>query len=713
MTQDSKRDLPPQVTLSDDLLPLDEEGQIIPHHLDGGGTTHWFAVVDNTEPEAEPYELRYFRAARADGGHVLHDSYPVMPLPDDDPGSAWPLPDLEKYLAAGDVYMAQQLARDIADNCGQEFPDPPDLPALNPQPEYYFGYGVGPNNEPSLEAVKTWMYGSERRFDTLTIAEYGMYEEARIDERELNQLRETQGLEAAMNLAERMAVTGGYLDPIRDDPRLFVEDGPADPFTTVREREIPDYGIGAISANGESFIEVVKSWGDGEYERLTIPQPSWEEAHLQATMAFALQANGDLQGAMNLVELAGIEAGVVDPQHDDPRLFTQGPPDPFTTNLERERAEAAIIREHQDDNAQILAPEARAEQFRKQFADSNYHLLEPVDPTVNYSFEVVAVDPWTLELAADKWWLEEDRHIGNQTQTLKTYPMESYEWEREAEREIAEMDREDLYRTYQEEGLEVAMRQAEGMAVANDELDADRTDGRLFRQGPPDRFTTAREVELLGLESVSVDESIRDITNDETQEMPAVLTPEPDSWEALIAAQTGDEPEPERHYWQMHYRPVETPEGERLGTALFVTDFPQLPPDFDDYVAENGIDDSVYPTEARTLEMAHFANEEEARKFDAEFRSYLVPDLLDGPELAPEVAKLEGLSGEWEDMNYNQIVDYMSGDRKIVREESEWHLHNPNAERDAHITAEGLYADLGQRSIATNMNEQASPDMEL
>ncbi len=151
MTQDSNRKLLPQVTLSDDLLPLDEVGEIIPHHLDGGGTTHWFAVVENHEPEAEPYELRYFRAARADGGQVLHDSYPVMPLPDDDPGSAWPLPDLEKYLAEGDVYMAQQLARDVADNYGQEFPDPPDLPALNPQPEYYFGYGVGPNNEPSLE----------------------------------------------------------------------------------------------------------------------------------------------------------------------------------------------------------------------------------------------------------------------------------------------------------------------------------------------------------------------------------------------------------------------------------------------------------------------------------------------------------------------------------------------------------------------------------
>lgn len=73
-----------------------------------------------------------------------------------------------------------------------------------------------------------------------------------------------------------------------------------------------------------------------------------------------------------------------------------------------------------------------------------------------------------------------------------------------------------------------------------------------------------------------------------------------------------------------------------------------------------------------------------------EFRSYLVPGLLAGPELAPEVAKLEGLSGEWEEMDYRSIVDYMSGDRTIVREVGDWHLHNPNAEREARDQFENL-----------------------
>ena len=72
---------------------------------------------------------------------------------------------------------------------------------------------------------------------------------------------------------------------------------------------------------------------------------------------------------------------------------------------------------------------------------------------------------------------------------------------------------------------------------------------------------------------------------------------------------------------------------KKLGTALFVTEFPQLPPNFDDYIDENGMDDSEYPTEARTLEMAHFADEKDAAKFDAEFRGYLLTGVSTGPEL--------------------------------------------------------------------------------
>ncbi|MEO8397578.1 MAG: hypothetical protein ABI700_31570, partial [Chloroflexota bacterium] len=428
-----------------------------------------------------------------------------------------------------------------------------------------------------------------------------------------------------------------------------------------------------------------------------------------------LRETNGLQAAMTLAEGMAVASGTLHDRRDDPRLFTDGPPDPFTTTLERERAEAHFIREYGDEDAQpltsvIVAPEAQVDRFQEQFADSAYRLLEPIDPNVNYSFEVMPADPWTMELTADKWWLENDGQVGHEGQTLKTYSLESFEWEREIEREVAAIDVENLHRTYQDEGLEAAMQRAEGIAVTNHELDPNRADGRLFTEGPTDRFTTARELQLMGFEDTPIDATIRDITNDETQELPAV-TPEPGSWDELAAQQTTDEPEAERHYWQMHYRPVETLDGEPLGTALFVTEFPQLPPNFDDYVDENGMDDSVYPTEARTLEMAHFADEKDAAKFDAEFRGYLVPGLLDGPELAPEVAKLEGLSGEWEDIDYRGIVDYMSGKRTIVREAEEWHLHNPNAERDAQMAA-GSYENSVREEEPPTV-ETASPDFDL
>ena len=41
-----------------------------------------------------------------------------------------------------------------------------------------------------------------------------------------------------MNEAERLTVAGDYLDGDRDDPRICFEDGPADPFTTHRAREL-------------------------------------------------------------------------------------------------------------------------------------------------------------------------------------------------------------------------------------------------------------------------------------------------------------------------------------------------------------------------------------------------------------------------------------------------------------------------------------------
>ena len=87
------------------------------------------------------------------------------------------------------------------------------------------------------------------------------------------------------------------------------------------------------------------------------------------------------------------------------------------------------------------------------------------------------------------------------------------------------------------------------------------------------------------------------------------------------------------------------------------------------------MDNSIYPTQARTVEIADFRTEAEARNFGDEFRKYLVPDVIDGPELAPDVAKLEGLSGAWVEINYNDIVRYRSGKDPVIRDQADWHVH--------------------------------------
>jgi ketosteroid isomerase-like protein len=670
-------------------------------HVDGGGTAHWFAVVERDEPEGDPYELRYFRALEMDDGSQRGDSYPVMPLPDDDPASAWPLRGLEMYLEKGDVYMAQQFAHDVADSYGQDFPEPLDLPALDPRPEYYFGYGVGPSNSPSLEAVKTWMVGAERRFDTLTINEYDSYEDAAVDEYILNTALATDGVEKAMNIAERWAVDNGYLDPKRDDPRIFFEDdAPDDPFTTHRERELaePQYSVGAISANGEHFLDVMKIWGatgsHDDYERLVIPQPTWEDARLQAETAFTLQANGDLQGAMHLVEQAGVDAGVIDPERDDPRLFTHGPPDPFTTIRQAELAQETEITLNDDFDTEAfdadvpgypalyreLAEEAEREReanamlegaawFEATFAKSDTELLQPIDDTVNYAVVVQDADPWTVELAVEKYWKEPNGYIGISSVTLDTYDPDTG-------RELAERDREALMLVHDERGLEGLMHKAELTAMEHDWLDADRDDPRLFRQGPPDRFETL------------------------AQQLEGETIPEPEAVE--------------NPYWRMETLPVNDPDGEPLGHALHMVVYPHIEHD------PERVGTPVMPEDEpfRMLEMAHFETTEAADRFGKEFNGYLMPGLLEGPELAQEVARLEGLPIEWKTLEGDDLTAYRNADLTLIRDPADWHPYNPNAERDARIATEGLYTDPIQGFVKLDEDEKpkvepVSPDFDL
>jgi hypothetical protein len=510
---------------------------------------------------------------------------------------------------------------------------------------------------------------------------------------------------------------------------------------------------GGVEDDGSPALQAVKSWREGgvdREQRLTIASYGMAAAlDVDLRELDEVRDGFGLQTAMNLAESMAVASGTLHDGREDARLFTKGPPDPFTTNAERERSVEVFIENAGELDTEELpavqpapssiyaewAADAQRQReanaslkgaawFEAMFAaNPEIELLQPIEDTVNYAVVVTDTDPWTTELVVEKFWRESNGFAGVDSLTIDTYDSDD-----EGEREVAQAARAALINIHEESGLESLMHRAELGAMANGHLDGDRADTRLFRDGPPDRFETLAyrlEGEINPYWNTSGERI--EIPPDETQELPAVTLervslldeadmaqPAPGSWDELLAAQSDEEPAREAHYWQMHYRPVETPNGEPLGMALFVTEFPQLPPDFDDYIDEFGMDDTVYPTEARTVEMAHFANEDDAKKFDGEFRGYLVMGLLDGPELAPEVAKLEGLSGEWQNMNYDDIVGHMSGRRTVVREESDWHLHNPNAEREAEAYSAGTPLLSDEELVPVEPDDPApAPDFDM
>ncbi len=549
--------------------------------------------------------------------------------------------------------------------------------------DYYFGYGVGPNNRPSLEAVKTWTDGMERRFDTFTIAEYGLWDEARTDETELQTVLKAQGLETALNRAERMAEAGGYLDPNRTDPRVFFEsDAPSDPFTTERERAMErmmpqegsiqtvDYAIDAIAANGASRLDVTKSWGeeDHQYERLLIPQPDWETAQANAETAHTLMDKGDLQGAMMLVELAGVEARVINPDRADPRLFTQGPSDPFTTireyemgisEMDTEPDTPMMVREKAHGSAIDREANAALEGsawFEATFEHSPNELLQPVNDRVNYAVVVQGADPWTEELAIEKYWKEPGGYLGMQSVTLNTYDSDDQHGHEQAHQE-----RDELLEVYDARGLEAMMHKAELAGMQNGWLDGNRADPHLFTKGPPDHFETLAQ---------QLEREINPYWNTDGEK---IQDPLPEA-----AA--------ENPYWRLDTLPVNNPEGEPLGQALQMVVYPGIESD-----PETTSIPAITPDQPfKLLEMAHFETTTAAEKFGQEFKGYLMPGVLNGPELAEEVARLEGLPVDWKTLAGDDLKAYQNDELTLTRHPSDWHLYNPHAEHDARIEAEGL-----------------------
>jgi hypothetical protein len=96
----------------------------------------------------------------------------------------------------------------------------------------------------ALYAEKSWVAQDASNGEyyegrtALKLAEGGQaeLESLKQTEQELNDLLDRGDLTPAMGRAEQLAVQNGFLDPRRDNPRLFAE-GPEDPFATRREAE--------------------------------------------------------------------------------------------------------------------------------------------------------------------------------------------------------------------------------------------------------------------------------------------------------------------------------------------------------------------------------------------------------------------------------------------------------------------------------------------
>ena len=231
------------VTLEDSLLPINRtNGMYVPNHLDARGTLHFFARVDRSDQpnfDDPTAHLRYFRVTQADDGRLIYDSHPVLPL-ERDGVSPFPLPTLQLMLEEGDLENAQALAYRTAQSHRMNFPDPATLPELNTGVDYRFVETSNDAGSPILEAVKAWREGNQDREQHLTIASAGRSEALALDVRELHAIREMQGLEAAMQVAEKMATADGSLDPSRADPRLFTQDHPTRSrlFWSTNERSL-------------------------------------------------------------------------------------------------------------------------------------------------------------------------------------------------------------------------------------------------------------------------------------------------------------------------------------------------------------------------------------------------------------------------------------------------------------------------------------------
>jgi hypothetical protein len=232
-------------------------------------------------------------------------------------------------------------------------------------------------------------------------------------------------------------------------------------------------------------------------------------------------------------------------------------------------------------------------------------------------------------------------------------------------------------------------------------IDPERDDPRLFTHGPPDPFTTIREAEI--------DSSLarHGVTWREAQAWAAELVPSTQDMDTEELPAVELSAEADNPYWRMETLPVNDPDGEPLGHALHMVVYPNIEHDPE----RVGTPVIAEGEPFRMLEMAHFETTSAADRFGVEFNGYLMPGVLEGPELAEEVARLEGLPVEWNTLEGDDLTAYQNAELTLTRDPADWHPYNPHAERDARIEAEGLYIDPIQQ--LTNLDEVEEDELKV
>lgn len=112
--------------------------------------------------------------------------------------------------------------------------------------------------------------------------------------------------------------------------------------------------------------------------------------------------------------------------------------------------------------------------------------------------------------------------------------------------------------------------------------------------------------------------------------------------------------------------------------------------------------------------MAYFETVESVDDFTQEFNGYLAPGIMKDPDLAVEVARLEGLPVEWKTLEEDDRKSFQESHVVLTYEAADRQVYNPDAERETRLAAEGHTYESTQPMIECQMyQEDVTLDFDL